>query len=475
MAEANGHGLNTDLSIGGLRMPTAVTAPRPCESSAAVRAPQQFRRMTSRWRLSFGQNSARSSLAGYALSLSRAASVRFLKGTPMPEQPIYPGVYVDEVPGGVRTIAGVPTSITAFVGRALMGPENEPISISTFTDFEQTFGGLWKESALGYAVRDFFLNGGSHAVIVRLPEGGIQDYARFFPPNGQRDKTGIYALEKADLFNLLCIPPLDADGAEGPPAAFLDLVVAYCAQRRAMFIIDPPKTWTDKESAMRHLESAGATSPNAAVYFPRIRQPDPLEPSEIRDFAPCGAVAGIFARTDRERGVWKAPAGVEATLRGVPDLSIHLADQENGELNQLGINCLRIFSGAGRVVWGSRTRAGSDALGSEWKYIPVRRTALFIEESIYRGTQWVVFEPNDEPLWAQIRLNVGAFMHGLFRAGALQGSTPREAYFVKCDRETTTQNDINKGMVNILVGFAPLKPAEFVIIKIQQLAGQIQT
>ena len=129
----------------------------------------------------------------------------------------------------------------------------------------------------------------------------------------------------------------------------------------------------------------------------------------------------------------------------------------------------------GPVVWGARTLDGRDVLASQWKYVPVRRLALYIEESLYRGTQWVVFEPNDEPLWAQIRLNVGAFMHGLFRQGAFQGTTPREAYFVKCDKETTTQDDINRGVVNILVGFAPLKPAEFVVIKIQQLAGQIQT
>ena len=128
---------------------------------------------------------------------------------------------------------------------------------------------------------------------------------------------------------------------------------------------------------------------------------------------------------------------------------------------------------AGRIVWGARTLQGDDRLASEWKYVPVRRTALYIEESLFRGTQWVVFEPNDEPLWAQIRLNVGSFMHDLFRQGAFQGTTPKDAYFVKCDKETTTQSDINHGIVNIVVGFAPLKPAEFVIIKLQQMAGQI--
>jgi phage tail sheath protein FI len=152
-----------------------------------------------------------------------------------------------------------------------------------------------------------------------------------------------------------------------------------------------------------------------------------------------------------------------------------LNNDDSGALNPLGINCIRSFPVTGHAVWGARTLAGSDVLASEWKYVPVRRTALFIEESLFRGTQWVVFEPNDEPLWAQIRLNLGAFMHNLFRQGAFQGVTPKDAYFVKCDKETTTQTDINLGIVNILVGFAPLKPAEFVVIKIQQMAGQIET
>jgi len=191
-------------------------------------------------------------------------------------------------------------------------------------------------------------------------------------------------------------------------------------------------------------------------------------------FVPCGAVAGIMARTDSQRGVWKAPAGIEAGIAGIQGLQVSLNDAENGQLNPLGVNCLRQFPVIGPVVWGSRTGRGADQLADEWKYIPVRRTAMYIEESLYRGLKWVVFEPNDEPLWAQIRLNVGAFMHDMFRKGAFQGTTPRDAYFVKCDKTTTTQSDINLGIVNIYVGFAPLKPAEFVIIKLQQIAGQIE-
>jgi len=206
-----------------------------------------------------------------------------------------------------------------------------------------------------------------------------------------------------------------------------------------------------------------------------VIQPDPLRDRQLDTFVPCGLIAGVMARTDTQRGVWKAPAGQDAALNGIQGLQVNLTDNENGLLNPLGINCLRSFPVIGRVVWGARTLRGADQLADEYKYVPVRRTALFIEESLYRGTQWVVFEPNDEPLWAQIRLNVGAFMQNLFRQGAFQGKTPRDAYLVKCDKETTTQNDINLGIVNILVGFAPLKPAEFVIIKIQQLAGQIET
>jgi phage tail sheath protein FI len=186
-------------------------------------------------------------------------------------------------------------------------------------------------------------------------------------------------------------------------------------------------------------------------------------------------MAGVYARTDATRGVWKAPAGTETTLNGVLDLTLPINDAENGLINPKGVNALRSFPAYGRVAWGARTLKGSDAQADEYKYIPVRRLALFLEETLYRNTQWVVFEPNDEPLWSQIRLNLGAFMQDLFRQGAFQGKTPQEAYFVKCDGETTTQNDRDLGIVNILVGFAPLKPAEFVIIKIQQIAGQLAT
>ncbi|HMO59508.1 MAG TPA: phage tail sheath subtilisin-like domain-containing protein [Roseiflexaceae bacterium] len=525
----------------------------------------------------------------------------------MPVTPTYPGVYIEEVPSGVRTIIGVATSITAFVGRARRGPLNEPVRIQSMGEYERTFGSLWDASMMGYAVQHYFLNGGGDALIVRVAHTAdaapgnnaaaatmalagadgplnliaanpgtwgnqlraridhdtrpldpgeaatslfnltLRDmgtatseafrnlstnpaHARFVtrvlaeestlvrvsgavsatrptnhadPPAGQdpfttagahvvantngqdgiaindndllgseASQTGIYALERADLFNLLCLPPLTRE-LDVSAAVVLAPALTYCKRRRAVLLVDAPRNWT-VSSATTGVDALNLRDENAAIYFPRVRMPDPLRENRLEEFAPCGVVAGVIARTDAERGVWKAPAGQEATVRGVREISIRLTDGENGRLNPLGINCLRVFPAAGQVVWGARTLAGADRLASEWKYLPVRRLALFIEETLYRSLQWVVFEPNDEPLWSQIRLNVGAFMQNLFRQGAFQGRSPREAYLVKCDGETTTQTDINMGVVNIVVGFAPLKPAEFVIIKIQQLAGQIE-
>ena len=534
----------------------------------------------------------------------------------MPVQPTYPGVYIEELPSGVRTITGVATSITGLIGKALRGPTDQPVTITSFADFERIFGGLHRDMMMSYAVRDFFLNGGGQAVIVRLYKatGGSASKATYEVPSltlqaasegawgmqarvrvdkkaisdpnliavatrlgvqpadlfdltirdagtgvtetflnlttkesarradrvllaesnlvrvtaalpantspsahagawtdadvwtsatkstaaknaapadvavdsaaldgaaykgSQSSKTGLYQLEKVDLFNLLCILP-DARGGDVPDDVYQE-ALSYCVKRRAMLIVDPKAGWTTVSGAQTGAAGMGLTGDmarNAAIYVPRIKQADSQLGGQIDTFVPCGVIAGVMARTDSQRGVWKAPAGLDASLSGVAGLQLDMTDAENGLLNPLGINCLRTFPVHGRVVWGSRTMRGADAAADEYKYVPVRRLALFLEESLYRGTQWVVFEPNDEPLWTQIRLNLGAFMHNLFRQGAFQGTAPRDAYFVKCDKETTTQNDINLGIVNIVVGFAPLKPAEFVVIKLQQMAGQIAT
>ena len=394
----------------------------------------------------------------------------------MPTPPIFPGVYVEEIPNSIHAIAGVPTSITAFIGRAAQGPTDDPVNIFGYNDFELQFGGLGLAFPMSYAVRDFFTNGGNRAIIVRLNSVSVSDSATII---GQRQaKTGLYALEKTDHFNILCVPPDARDGET--PVDVYQAALKYCVERRAMLIVDAPSSWSSNpETATSDAQVAMATYPllgpdagNAALYFPRLVQQDPLNGNQLGRFAPCGAVAGVMARTDSTRGVWKAPAGLDAAIIGTHGLDVPFTDAESGVLNPLGINCLRHLRQNSVVIWGSRTLRGADLFADEYKYVPVRRTALFIEESLYRGTNWAVFETNNEALWKQIRLAVGSFMQGLFGHGAFQGSTPAQAYFIKCDAATTTQNDIDRGILNILVGFAPLKPAEFVVIKIQQMTAR---
>ncbi len=273
---------------------------------------------------------------------------------------------------------------------------------------------------------------------------------------------GVNLLGSVDLFNLLCVPG-------EIHTVTLKSLDQFCLNNRAFLIADSDPGITNFATLS---SGPGFVGDNSGFYFPWLQAPDPLAGNVNRLYPPCGFIAGVYAATDANRGVWKAPAGTETSLVGVSAVAVPLNDKQNGVLNPVAVNCIRTFSAYGTVVWGARTTGGNDEAGSQWKYIPIRRLALFLETSLYRGTQWVVFEPNDAPLWSQIRLNVGAFMQTLFRQGAFQGSTPQQAYFVKCDSETTTATDQDNGIVNILVGFAPLKPAEFVIIQIQQIAGQ---
>jgi phage tail sheath protein FI len=309
--------------------------------------------------------------------------------------------------------------------------------------------------------------------------GGLPDAASLI--GDPLARTGIRALDTAQ-FNLLCLPDTSRL-ADSDAFAVISAATPYCQSRWAFLLVDPPQGTTDaagsgQRDSLTGIQSwLGANgslrSSYSALYYPRPRIPDPLNGFRLRSVAASGTVAGLYARTDTERGVWKAPAGTTAALTNVAALAHQLTDAENGVLNPLGINCLRSLPVYGTVCWGARTLLGADQMASEWKYVPVRRLALYLEASLFNGTQWVVFEPNDEPLWAQIRLNVGAFLQQLFRQGAFQGSKPSDAYFVRCDSTTTTQADINQGVVNIVVGFAPLKPAEFVVLQIQQIAGQI--
>ncbi|CAB3890490.1 phage tail sheath family protein [Achromobacter anxifer] len=379
-----------------------------------------------------------------------------------------PGVYIQEMTGGARDIAGVPTSVAAFVGAAPDGPADTALRIRAFSDYERAFGGLANGFELGYAVRQFFLNGGSDAWAVRVaPPADAPDDMRAAYVSDRARRRGIYALDGADHFNLLCLPAVTDSGV-------LADAVSYCKERRAFMIVDAPPAARDSASMAAAMDTALPRSDHAAVYFPWTQVADPLAGGQPRLTPPCGTIAGLYARTDGNRGVWKAPAGVDASLAGVVSLAAVVSDDESRNLNPLGVNCLRTFPGRGTVCWGARTLQGADHFASEYKYVPVRRLALYLEDSLRRGTQWTAFEPNEEPLWAQIRLNAGNFMNTLFRQGAFQGSTPRDAYLVKCDGETTTQADIDRGVVNILVGFAPLRPAEFVVIRIQQRAGQLE-
>jgi hypothetical protein len=294
-------------------------------------------------------------------------------------------------------------------------------------------------------------------------------------------ETGLYLLKKTTIFNLLCIPP-DQRFLPGVPDVDLDPMVrqaaaAFCTERRAFYIVDPPSAWSrlaaqgqiariDPETLGIIGEMNGMeVARNAAVYFPRIVKEDILMKSQPAVFAPCGAIAGVIAATDVARGVWKAPAGTDAGIGGILKFEVPLNQDDVGRLNPLGINCLWSLPTIGPVVWGARTLRGADAFEDAYKYIPVRRLALFIEESLYRGTQWAVFEPNDEALWSGLRLAAGSFLAGLARQGAFYD------YAVKCDSTTTTPDDIGLGIVNLLVQIAPVDPAEFVVIQIQQVTG----
>lgn len=308
-------------------------------------------------------------------------------------------------------------------------------------------------------------------------------------PDANALNAGVGALDRIEpfIFNILCLPAaVNLMTGAAPDVAKIASVYAnaaqFCDTKRAFLIVDIPSSITavtGGNNAMTDwvasLELNGLDpDANSAIYFPRLQIADPLNQGRLLNVAASGTLAGVYASTDVSRGVWKSPAGIDAGLSGA-SLAVVMNDADNGILNPLGINGLRNFPIYGNVCWGARTMQGADQIGSQWAYIAVRRTALFIEESLVEGLKWVVFEPNADPLWAQIRLNVTSFMQNLFLQGAFQGTSPASAYLVKCDSETTTQTDINSGIVNILVGFAPLKPAEFVIIQIEQLAGQAST
>jgi phage tail sheath protein FI len=358
-----------------------------------------------------------------------------------------------------RPIEGVGTAIAAFVGLAEDGPVGTPVPIDGWGSYEDEFHGATGTGALGREVQDFFTNGGVSAVVVRIEDAGIAAV-----------RVGLEALDQVDLVNLLVLP---AESAEQDDAgAIVAEAAAFCERRRAMLLVDPPPSWTSAaaiEAALARgvATAVGTASPNAALYVPRLSRSGSASAGGNAIAAAAGAVAGVIARTDATQGVWTAPVGMDAELRGADALEFALDQDDVRALTTAGVNALRAFPGRGPVVWGARTLAGADAAASEWKYVPVRRTALFLEESIERGLQWTLFEPNDEPLWQAVRESVGTFMHDLFRSGAFHGHTADQAYFVRCDGDTVTQRAREAGDLVVLVGFAPIRPAEFVVLSIR--------
>ena len=283
-------------------------------------------------------------------------------------------------------------------------------------------------------------------------------------PQDEDYRRALALLDAVPDVNLVAVPGVGTPGV-------VDAGTTYCQNRTDCFYLaDMPRTALTTEDATETVDGL-PKSPYGAVFFPWLTMVDPtgVSPEPVL-VPPSGFVAGVYARIDARRGVWKAPAGTEANLGGAVGLAARLGDAEQDVLNPRGVNVIRFFPSSGIVLWGSRTLATQAR--PEWRYVPVRRLAIFLEESIYNGIQWAVFEPNDEDLWASLRLNIGAFMLTLFRSGAFQGDTPAKAFFVKCDSQTNPQDQIDAGIVTVLVGFAPLRPAEFVVIRISQKTAE---
>jgi phage tail sheath protein FI len=342
-------------------------------------------------------------------------------------------------------IEAVGTSTAGLVGEAGQGPVEQAVRVTSLGEFQRIFGGPQPGQDLFLGTSQFFSNGGRQAWVVRL---------RGRTPQALR--RALAALDTVDDLGVLCLPGLSGGRslAEG---------AAYARGRRAFFLGDPAASRRGTLEAVRAIRAAHAG--HAAVYFPRLRVPDPLQPSATRLCGAAASVAGLLARTDRERGVWAVTAGTTARVVGAVGLASAIDDRTAATLRARGVNAIREAPGHGIVAWGARTVGGET---DEWKYIPIRRLALFIEESVYRGLEWTVFEPNDEPTWTLTRRQVEAFLGELYRQGAFAGPTPETCYFVRCGEDTMTQNDLNKGTLIVEVGIAPLRPAEFVIFRIQR-------
>lgn len=327
-------------------------------------------------------------------------------------------------------IEGVDTSNAAFVGTASSGAAAAAVEVRSLVDYDRAFGSA--DGELRRAVTLFFDNGGRRAVVAGTP-GELSD--------------GLDLLNNV-RFSILAIP--DAGGLDPADAAALLIdAVDLCEERRAFLVVDPPAALA-LDDALAWIPTLGSAR-NAAAYFPRML-------AGGTETAASGAVAGVYARTDLERGVWKAPA--REAVRGITGLTVELTDGDVATANAASLNVIR--SQQGLRIWGARTLSSDP----EWKYVNVCRLALFIERSISEGLQWAAFEPNTETLWNIVRTSVEAFMQRLFQQGAFEAAREEDAYFVRCDRTTMTQDDIDNGRLVVVVGFAPARPAEFVVVRV---------
>lgn len=362
----------------------------------------------------------------------------------------HPGIFLDEIPGAPRPIEGVSTSNTAFLGLTEKGPLKRALAVSSFAEFEEQYGSFSKNSFLAHSALQFFSNGGKHLYIARVTDNENaapeeNDYRRAFD-----------LLDPIKDINLIAVP-----GIATP--SMVNFGADYCRRRRDCFFIGDMSATDQITEAQTFMGQLNVENSYAAVYFPwpEIKDPSGASSQPVK-IPPSGSVAGVYARTDASRGVWKAPAGVEATIRGAVRLSVDVSEAEQDILHPIGVNVIRKFSDTGIVIWGARTITNDPDL----RFVPTRRLMIFLEQSISRGIEWAATEPNDESLWSRLRRDISDFLILQWHAGALQGIAPKEAFFVRCDRTTMTQSDIDAGNLNVLVGVAPLKPAEFVIIRI---------
>lgn len=370
-----------------------------------------------------------------------------------------PGVYIEEIEVGAKPIEGISTSTAGFLGEAERGP-TLPTLVTSWLEYQRIFGSYFgNDKYLPYSVDGFFKNGGQKCYVARVVRKRkqicLEDYKGKEPDlPGQR--RGLAGLAEIDDISIVYIPAISQI------TGLVDELIGHCERLKDRFaIIDIAKN-------SPYPTEPPAITKYGAFYCPWINITDPQTGMAII-VPPGGYIAGIYARSDIERGVHKAPAN--EIVRGAVSVEYAFSKTLQDTLNAKGINCIRLFPSRGIRVWGARTMS-SDSL---WKYINVRRLFIFLEKSIEKGTQWVVFELNNEKLWDRVKQTIINFLTAVWRNGALMGNKPQEAFFVKCDRTTMTQDDIDNGRVIVLVGVAPIKPAEFVIFRIAQWQGGSST